>query len=781
MKKLTLIFFFMLALLSCMKNWEQLPSPTQVSAMDELKVNKNFNWSLNQEISIDGNFLAGGDAVQVTSTDRKIVFYTGYADGKPIRLNIPSWHDDVLINGLSYNGMKSEKNTPLKSGLNFSYDQPITFVNSATHLQAGVRISDDTFLLFYVNGNQNNALYYMVGVINGSNIDFGPARSIGVNGATMLRVVKYDTDKVLIAYTSSTNGNNNRVYMMKATFTGGQLSNIYGTYATDPVYHFDIAAFSDKKAVIAYVLQGSNVLYARMIDLTDFVPLSMGIPQGIASMQSYSTYMIHVTALDNNRFFIGNYLANNGKPYFANVSRSGLTINPQYTQMEISATTTSQRSSAILKISDTRVLFFYYKGNDTYCRFGNITGNTVDLAQENLILNTQLKNIGVSVIDQDNIHLCATNPLDAYRLNFAHAIVSGESVSFAPFYSTTIAYNFNYYTQYPPITNFSMGNNTHLIIACNAQSNRYGLAFLGHHQPLVVDTDHDGIADIDDAYPTDPLRAFDNYYPATGFGSLAYEDLWPGKGDYDFNDLVIDYQFHSVTNAQNHVVDITARFVSKASGASLENGFGFQLSDAAPSLMSDLANIQVSGTKLTEGIISTSPTGFESGQSKPTIIVFDNVFNQMQNPGYGIGVNTQQEAEFVPFDTTTIQIIPSSSTHLLSAFAIESWNPFLIVNLVRQHEIHLIDNPLTDLGSENYFGQWEDASNPAQGSTYKTVSNLPWAIDIPASFEWPLEKTDITQAHVKFAEWAQSGGAFYSDWYLDLAGYRNNTKLYQLP
>ncbi len=29
-------------------------------------------------------------------------------------------------------------------------------------------------------------------------------------------------------------------------------------------------------------------------------------------------------------------------------------------------------------------------------------------------------------------------------------------------------------------------------------------------------------------------------------GTLAYEDLWPGKGDYDFNDLVVDYDFDIV-------------------------------------------------------------------------------------------------------------------------------------------------------------------------------------------------------------------------------------------
>ncbi len=61
--------------------------------------------------------------------------------------------------------------------------------------------------------------------------------------------------------------------------------------------------------------------------------------------------------------------------------------------------------------------------------------------------------------------------------------------------------------------------------------------------PPPVDTDGDGIANTLDMYPNDATRAFDNYYPSkTVFGTLAFEDLWPGKGDYDMNDLVVDYQ-----------------------------------------------------------------------------------------------------------------------------------------------------------------------------------------------------------------------------------------------
>jgi len=58
----------------------------------------------------------------------------------------------------------------------------------------------------------------------------------------------------------------------------------------------------------------------------------------------------------------------------------------------------------------------------------------------------------------------------------------------------------------------------------------------------LTDSDGDGIQDADDDFPNDPARAFINFFPAAGYGSLAFEDLWPGKGDYDFNDLVVVLQ-----------------------------------------------------------------------------------------------------------------------------------------------------------------------------------------------------------------------------------------------
>ncbi|NLH53483.1 MAG: LruC domain-containing protein, partial [Bacteroidales bacterium] len=81
-------------------------------------------------------------------------------------------------------------------------------------------------------------------------------------------------------------------------------------------------------------------------------------------------------------------------------------------------------------------------------------------------------------------------------------------------------------------------------------------------QSVIADADGDGVGDQDDEYPTDPFRAFNNYYPSSnGFATLAFEDNWPNKGDYDFNDVVVDYQLNRVTNSQNQLVEVLGTFV----------------------------------------------------------------------------------------------------------------------------------------------------------------------------------------------------------------------------
>ena len=285
-----------------------------------------------------------------------------------------------------------------------------------------------------------------------------------------------------------------------------------------------------------------------------------------------------------------------------------------------------------------------------------------------------------------------------------------------------------------------------------------------------LDDDFDGVPDVNDDYPEDPLRAYDNHWPASDTGTLVFEDLYPGFGDYDFNDMVIGYKFKTVTNALNNVVEIFSYTKVRAHGAQLDNGYGFELPTADVGLLSDLT---VTGYNHTGSLVTLLPNGLEDGQTKPVVIVLDKVSNVMDK-----FVNTHETGAVAPPVTITVTMTPSG-TYAMSDFNLDEWNPFLIIDQTRGYELHLAGQAPTDLGSTSYFGTFEDASDPGSNKYYVTAKNLPWALDFPTAFEYPFEKKEITAAYLHFKEWAESGGTLFTDWYTSTApGYRNSMYIY---
>jgi LruC domain-containing protein len=281
------------------------------------------------------------------------------------------------------------------------------------------------------------------------------------------------------------------------------------------------------------------------------------------------------------------------------------------------------------------------------------------------------------------------------------------------------------------------------------------------------DTDNDGVPDNFDEYPEDATIAFNNFYPSEGtFATLAFEDLWPARGDYDFNDLIVDYNINTLTNIDNQVSKLRAEFVVRAIGAGFHNGFGFQLQNILSTEVSS-----VSGSALEEGYIYLNANGTEAGQSKATIIAFDDAWNH----GYA---NTDPSKAYAA-PTEIIQIeINFTSPIPLDQLGLPPFNPFLIVNKQRGREIHMANYPPTDLVDPSYFGQFSDNSDPASGRYYKTETNLPWVLNLPSQFDYSIEKSSVDKAHLRFIEWVESGGSLYNDWYLNLLDYRNIEYIY---
>ena len=287
-------------------------------------------------------------------------------------------------------------------------------------------------------------------------------------------------------------------------------------------------------------------------------------------------------------------------------------------------------------------------------------------------------------------------------------------------------------------------------------------------------TDTDGIPDNVDDYPNDPDRAFNNFFFNEGnFGTLAYEDMWPYVGDYDFNDAVIDYNFNQITNADNDMIEIDATFILRAHGAFFHNGFGFEMPFDKALVESVTGDLFVDG-----GIVSLDSRNLENNQTNPVVIVWDDDYEVLPQVSGGIGVNTTPGVPFEIPDTLNV-IIKLTSPVSLANSGIPPYNPFIFVDGNREVEIHLADMAPTDLAKNSgLFGTGADNSDAAQGRYYKTATNLPWAINIIEKFDYPNEKAEITTAYLKFGDWAESSGNLFTDWWKNETGYRNNDNVY---
>ncbi|OQY04796.1 MAG: hypothetical protein B6I20_02495 [Bacteroidetes bacterium 4572_117] len=72
----------------------------------------------------------------------------------------------------------------------------------------------------------------------------------------------------------------------------------------------------------------------------------------------------------------------------------------------------------------------------------------------------------------------------------------------------------------------------------------------------------------------------------------------------------------------------------------------------------------------------------------------------------------------------------------------------------------------------------DDTSNSTNGKYYLIENNLPWALNICETFDYPAEKKQIDNVYTYFIEWAESSSSSYVDWYKDISGFRNSTNIY---
>lgn len=238
------------------------------------------------------------------------------------------------------------------------------------------------------------------------------------------------------------------------------------------------------------------------------------------------------------------------------------------------------------------------------------------------------------------------------------------------------------------------------------------------------------------------------------FGTLAFEDLWPHKGDYDFNDLVIDYNVVETLDNSNKIIQIQISLKIVGILASMHNGFGFQLG-IPPELVAS-----VTGGRYTKGYTQLEGNGVEKRQQKAVIIAFEDAQAHYNE-------SDPDNSELMVLSINLLQGVSRSEI----GFA--PYNPFIMSNGERGREVHLPGYKPTSLVHIPYFGSQDDDSVLGTGYMYKTDEELPWALHLPELFAYPPDSVQISDAFLLFLPWVYSNGVSDTDWYSDKPGYRN--------
>lgn len=265
------------------------------------------------------------------------------------------------------------------------------------------------------------------------------------------------------------------------------------------------------------------------------------------------------------------------------------------------------------------------------------------------------------------------------------------------------------------------------------------------------DSDCDGIPDNEDDYPNDADLATNNYSTES---TLAFEDLWPDKGDYDLNDFVISHQFNAIKDANNQVKKIELSGNIKARGASRASGFAIAFPGTTSSNVESVA-VTVDG-------VAQSASAEAGHDSELVIIVVANTHSATDTSEVYNFFNTQEGdvRAAIPVTMSLVFTAPVDTVEIGNA----PYNPFIYRVSERGREVHLPNYAPTALANSGLFKTGVD--NTEVGSeTYMTVDGHPWALDVTTSWAHPMEEVDVIQAYPAIKAWAESRKASSITWY----------------
>ena len=254
----------------------------------------------------------------------------------------------------------------------------------------------------------------------------------------------------------------------------------------------------------------------------------------------------------------------------------------------------------------------------------------------------------------------------------------------------------------------------------------------------------------------------------TGWQTAAFEDLWPDKGDYDFNDVVVKYR---VTRSE--VGDQVTRFkvdgYLMAVGASYRNGFGLRFNG--------IQRFDVDSSSIRYSIdgVQLDVNPLESGRTEAIMIPFPDTRDVAPVLSGCQAFRTEGSCASQQQPISFVITLPLTNSYSVSVATLDGVTPFIFgVNgyhhgphvdaaNARAWEVHLKNHEPTEAFDSNYYDLGDDDST-SQGN-FQTANGLPWALIIGNTWSHPRERVDITVAYPEFQNFAETSGNQNPTWF----------------
>lgn len=218
---------------------------------------------------------------------------------------------------------------------------------------------------------------------------------------------------------------------------------------------------------------------------------------------------------------------------------------------------------------------------------------------------------------------------------------------------------------------------------------------------------------------------------ASSYYIVAYEDLFPSKGDYDFNDAIVAYRYQLGINASGLVdrIDGTAYLVARGSNYT----HNWVLDVALPA-----------GTVATTATCATQDAA--KAATECAITVADGKLHWKAFTDTRSILPVTDAAR--PQRNTFADVAPLQGPK--STFSISLANPI----------------PLSGLGVDDPWLHVVDTNQDIHLNSARDANGFPFALKMPSQWRVPVEGQDMGLAYPEFINFVSSSGGNATNWYL---------------